>query len=90
MRTVYRRSPHALYRNIGPDVLAMLPGAEDMHVVSGPAAVIWDLLSEDAGLDEMIGEIADLYEHPTEEVTPALEVCLRDLVDRGLVEERRA
>ena len=51
-----------LDRNAGPDVLAMLPGDEEVHVVSGPAAVSWDLLSEDVTLDELIEEIADLYD----------------------------
>jgi hypothetical protein len=90
MRTVYRRSPHVLHRNAGPDVIAMLPGAGEMYVVSGPAAVLWDLLSEDARLDELTGRIAELYAQPTDKIGPALEVCLRDLAYRGLVEERRA
>lgn len=90
MKTIYRRASQVLHRNAGPDVLAMVPGDEEVHLMSGPAAVLWDLLSEGTALDDLIREIADLYEQRTEEVTPALEVCLRDLVDRGLVRERRA
>jgi hypothetical protein len=90
VKTIYRRASQVLHRNAGPDVLAMVPGDEEVHLMSGPAAVLWDLLSEDARLDELTGRIAELYAQPTDKIGPALEVCLRDLADRGLVEERRA
>jgi hypothetical protein len=88
--TTYRRAPHVLHRNAGPDVVAMLPDDEKLHVLSGPAAVMWDLLSGDVTRDELIGEIANMYTQPVEDVAPELDGCLRDLADRGLVEERRA
>ena len=90
MKTIYRRASQALHRNAGPDVLAMVPGDEEVHVMSGPAAVMWDLLSEGATLDEVIGEIADLYGRAADEVAPSLKDCMGDLAALGLVEQRRA
>jgi len=90
VKTTYRRASHVLHRNAGPDVLAMVPGDEEVHVMSGPAAVMWDLLSEGATLDDLIAEIADLYARSADEIAPSLQGCMQDLADRGLVEERRA
>jgi len=90
VKKVYRRVPHVLERNAGPDVLAMLPSDDEVNVISGPAAVAWDLLSEDVTLDELIEEIAALYDRLARDVAPSIEGCMRDLTARGLVEERHA
>jgi hypothetical protein len=90
VKTTYRRASHVLHRNAGPDVLAMVPGDEQVHVMTGPAAVLWDLLSEGTALDDLIREIADLYARSADEIAPSLEGCIQDLADRGLVEQGRA
>lgn len=89
MKTTYSRASHVLHRNAGPDVLAMVAGDEEVHVMSGPAAVMWDLLSEGATLDDLIEEMADLYARSPDEIAPSLEGCMEDLVERGVVEQRR-
>lgn len=90
MTTVYTRASHVLHRNVGPDVLAMIPGQDAIHLISGPAAVMWDLLDQHIALDEAIGEISELYVLPIQEIAPSLASCVRDLTRRGLVEEHRA
>jgi len=90
VRVVYGRADQVLHRNTGPDVVAMLPGEGDVHLLSGPAAVVWELLSEEAALDGLIHAMADLYDRPAEEIAASVETCLNDLASRRLVEMHRA
>jgi hypothetical protein len=83
------RSGRALHRNAGPDVVAMLPGGGEVHVLSGPAAVIWDILGDAATIDDVTSEVADLYRQPIDGVRRSIDDCVRRLARRGLLEERR-
>ena len=88
MTTRYVRAPRVLHRNAGPDVVALLPGLSDVHLLAGPAAVMWDLLAEEIALGDLVDEVAQLYARPTQEIAPSLESCLQDLAHLGLLEER--
>lgn len=85
----YIRSGRMLHRNAGPDVLAMVPDEGRVHVLSGPAAVIWDILGERASIADVTDDLARLYERPAEEIRSSVEDCVRSLARRGLVEERQ-
>jgi hypothetical protein len=84
------RARHALHRNAGADVMAMLPGGGDVHLLSGPAAVIWDLVADRVTTDDLIGVIAELYGRPDYAVRPSVEDCIRTLTSQGLLEPHRA
>ena len=84
----YIRSGRTLHRNAGPDVLAMVPGEGRVHVLSGPAAVIWDMLGDGARIEDVTEDVARLYERPTDENRSSVEDCVRSLARRGLVEAR--
>jgi hypothetical protein len=66
----------------------MVPGEGRVHVLSGPAAVIWVILGERASIADVTGDLAELYERPADEIQPSVEDCVRSLARRGLVEER--
>jgi hypothetical protein len=83
------RADRALHRNVGADVMAMLPGGGEVHVLSGPAAVIWDLVAQHVATVDLIRAIAELYGRPTQEVRPAVEDCVRRLSRLGLFEQDR-
>jgi hypothetical protein len=85
---IYTRTPQVLHRNAGPDVLALLPGAGDVHLMAGPAALMWDLLAEEIAFEDLVDELAELYDRPFEEIAPSLESYLQDLARHDLVEER--
>jgi hypothetical protein len=85
----YIRSGRTLHRNGGPDVLAMVPGEGRVHVLSGPAAVIWDILGARASIPDVTDDLARLYERPADEIRSSVEDCVRSLARRGLVEERQ-
>jgi Coenzyme PQQ synthesis protein D (PqqD) len=88
MTGTFIRSGQTLHRNAGPDVLATLPGEGRLHVLSGPAAVIWHVLGDAATIAEVTDEVARVYERPAAEVRSSVEGCVRTLTRRGLVEER--
>jgi Coenzyme PQQ synthesis protein D (PqqD) len=88
VRRIYTRASQVLHRNAGPDVLALLPGLSDVHLMAGPAALMWDLLAEEVAFEDLADELAQLYARPVEEIVPSLESYLQDLARRGLVEER--
>jgi hypothetical protein len=86
----YIRSERTIHRNAGPDVLAMVPGEGRVHLLSGPAAMIWDILERGAAIADMVHEVAGLYGRPARMVRSSVEDCVRRLVEYDLVEERRA
>ena len=88
MSVAYARGDNVLHRNAGSDVVVLLPGDGDVHLLSGPAAVMWDLLAEARLLDDLIQEMAGLYGRPVDEIAPSVRGCLDDLATRRLVEHR--
>jgi len=82
------RATWALHRNAGPDVVAMVVDEPEVHVLSGPAALIWRLLAEEGRIEDVTDEVARVYQRPAEEVRASVEDCVRTLVDRRLAEER--
>jgi Coenzyme PQQ synthesis protein D (PqqD) len=86
----YVRSGRTLHRDVGPDVLVMVPGEGRVHVLSGPAAVIWDILGDGAGVEDVTEDVARLYGCTVGEIRSSVEACARTLARHGLVEERRA
>lgn len=88
MTATFVRSAQSLHRSAGSDVVAMVVGEGEVHVLSGPAAVIWHVLRDAATTDEVTDEVARVYERPIAEVRSSVEGCVRTLARRGLVEER--
>ena len=88
MTATFVRSPQSLHRSAGTDVVAMVAGEGEVHVLSGPAAVIWHVLRDVATIDEATGEVARVFERPIAEVRSSVEGLVRTLARRGLVEER--
>ena len=89
MKMIYTRAPHVLYRNAGADVLALLPGESNVHLMAGSSALMWDLLAEEIAFEDLVDDLAKLYARPAPEIAPSLESYLKDLMRRGLVEEAR-
>lgn len=77
----YARAHSALWRDTGMHVVALAPrdGAE-VAVLGGGSAVLWRLLDEPLGLDEITRRLDSAGASPEEVAS-----CLDDLVARGLV-----
>ena len=80
----YTRAHSVLWRDTGLHVVALGPRDDaEVAVLGGGSAVLWRLLDEPLGLDE-IGQRLDAAGAAPDD-PDEVAVCLDDLVERGLV-----
>ena len=79
------RSPEALSRRVGSDVLVARLDAGDVHELSGGASALWQALGSSMTLEELIGALADLHGVRGSEIAAEVEACVASLTDVGLV-----
>jgi hypothetical protein len=82
----YRRSPAALHRTVGHEVLLAEADRDGFDVLPGTAASVWTLLEEPATLPELSHELARTYGTPVERIATDVEPLLDELVRRGWLE----
>jgi hypothetical protein len=85
----FRRSPAALYRRAGADVLATTPADPEIHELSGGAVAVWEALTSPLDADELIGRLASEHAVGADRIAEQVRRCLEDLARLGLVEEVR-
>jgi hypothetical protein len=85
----YRRSPAALSRTVGSEVLLASTDRESFDVLPGTAATIWALLGEPTSTRELADELASLYDVPAERAAADMGSLLEELLERGWVERIR-
>ena len=82
---VFRRSEIALTRSVAAEVLLARAGREQIDVLSGPGAVVWELLAKPRTASELAVELAELYAAPLRTVEPDVRRLLDDLEKRGWI-----
>jgi type IV secretory pathway TrbD component len=82
----YRRSPAALHRTVGHEVLLAGADRESFDVLPGTAASVWTLLEKSATLPELSDELARTYGTPVERIVADVAPLLDELVRRGWLE----
>ena len=83
----FQRSPEALTRRVGAEVLVTTPGDEDVHELSGGAMAVWADLGTPRTLSELVGDLAAAHHTKPAEITEDVEGCLLTLMAFGVVEE---
>lgn len=83
----FRRTPSALYREVGQEVLLASPDGEGFDALSGGAPAVWGLLDRPLTASELVAALAPRYEVPPERLRPDLERLLEELCRRGWIEE---
>jgi hypothetical protein len=83
----FQRSPEALTRRVGADVLVTTPGDVDVHELSGGAMAVWAVLETPRTLTELVGDLADAHAAQPAEIADDVEGCLLTLMAFGVVEE---
>lgn len=83
----FQRSPEALTRRVGADVLVTTPGDVDVHELSGGAMAVWTVLETPRTLTELVGDLADAHAAEAGEIADDVEGCLLTLMAFGVVEE---
>jgi hypothetical protein len=77
----YARAHETLWRDTGLHVVALGPHDDgEVTVLGGGSALLWRLLDEPLGLDEISQRLRSTGAAPDE-----VEACLDDLLERGLV-----
>lgn len=84
---VFRRSPEALFRRVGGDIILATPQREDFDSLSSTASAAWELLDTPKGLDELVNEMAVEYRMQPQSIVSDVAALLLDLLRRGWIEE---
>lgn len=83
----FRRSPSALFREVGPEVLLAAVGRPGFDVLSGPATAVWALLDRPQTLEELVASLEDRYDAPRASIETDVQRLLAELTRRGWIEE---
>lgn len=79
------RSEGVLWRSTLERVVAMPPQESEPLALDGTAAAIWHLLARPRALDDLVANLAALYEHDPSALAADLHPFLEDLEERGMV-----
>jgi hypothetical protein len=82
----YRRSPRALHRVVGEEVLLASPDREGIDILTGPAAAVWRSLEDVTSARELADSLGATLRVPSSEVLSGIEPLLDTLSQRGWVE----
>jgi hypothetical protein len=77
------RRPDVLWRWVLDGVALLPPSADDPFVITGAGAALWELLEEPCSTDELVAELAALYQTDAPTVSAAVRPLLAELADRG-------
>jgi hypothetical protein len=83
----FRQSPAVLSRSAGTEVLLATADRDGVDVLSETAALVWRLLDAPRSLAEVVETLSEMYAAPADEIARDTEALVRDLVQRGLVDE---
>jgi hypothetical protein len=83
----YRRTPRALNRTVGPEVVLAAADREGFDVLPGTAAAVWILLDEPATLVTVAEKLSALYDTTADRIAADVAPLLDELVDRGWLEQ---
>lgn len=84
---VFRRSPEALFRRVGGEVILATSQREDFDSLSSTASSAWELLDTPKDLDELVSELASAYGMQPQAILSDVATLLLDLLRRGWIEE---
>ena len=76
---VFRRSPRALFRRVGGDIILAAAGREDFDSLSSTASAAWELLEEPMDLDELVKQLASAYRVQTHSIVSDVAAARRDV-----------
>jgi len=82
----FHRSPSALWRRVGADVLVVMPADPEIRELSGGARAVWDALGEAQTPAELVDRLAASHGVEARLIASDVDACLTVLVGSGLVE----
>lgn len=83
----FQRSNTALVRSTGFEVLLASVDREEVDVLSGSAALAWELLAEPTTSSALAAGLAEYYSIPVSAIDADVRRLLEDLQSRGWIQE---
>lgn len=83
----FRRSPEALSRRVGTDVLVTVPGQAEVQELSGGAHAVWADLATPRTLSELVDRLATEHDVEPDDIAGEVRACVGRLRILGVVEE---
>jgi hypothetical protein len=68
-------------------VLVLPDGAITPLVLSGSAAVVWDLVEQPATLSDLVQALAEIYEEDADRIEADLRASLDEMKDLGVIND---
>lgn len=84
---LFRRSPKALFRRVGADVILATPGREDFDSLSGTAGAAWELLERPHNLGDLVNQLAAVYGMQPQTIVSDVAALVLDLLRREWIVE---
>lgn len=84
---LFRRSPEALFRRVGGEVILASAHRDDFDSLSSTASAAWEHLDTPKGLDELVNQLALEYRMQSQSIVSDVATLLLDLMRRGWIEE---
>lgn len=84
---IFQRSPNALFRRVGGDIILATAEREDFDSLSSTASAAWELLDKPKGLDQLVNELALGYDLQPHSIVSDVAALLLDLLRRAWIEE---
>jgi hypothetical protein len=80
------RSPNALSRAVGSEILLTAPGREDVVRLAGTAGAIWGLLESPQTIASLVDALSRTYRAAPETMAADVERLLSQLLEQGWAE----
>ncbi len=86
MPVQYCRATRIVWRLGHGSVLVLPVSGDHVHVLSGAAEGLWQLLVEPQTVQQAAGSLAEIYDVSSDEILQEIAPLLDDLVARGVLE----
>lgn len=83
----WRRRPDVLWRRTTDSAVVLPAGVDEPLVLSGAAALFWDVLEVPTPFDETVDLLASACQVPPEDVRIDIVALVEALADAGVIEE---
>jgi hypothetical protein len=84
--SLLRRSPRALWRSVGAEVLLTARERDDFDHLSETAGMVWQILEVPMTLEDLVQALGDVYGLPAAEIFDDVARLVGDLRESGWIE----
>lgn len=77
------RSPSALSRAVGSDILVTAPGREDVVRLGGTAGAVWVLMESPQTISSLVDALSHRYRAAPETIAADVERLVSELLEQG-------